>query len=71
MESQGILHCIDENNFEFYIDLSLINTKYIEGARVFKILFKLTDIIPFKNEEIKKNSQGHITIFHDLGISRE
>ena len=44
--------------------------KYLEGARVFKLLFKLTDITPFKNEEIQKNSEGVITIFKDLGISR-
>lgn len=70
MESLGILHCIDENNNDFYIDLSLINMKYLEGARVFKLLLKLTDITPFKNEEIKKNADGLITIFKDLGISR-
>ena len=70
METQGILLCIDENNFDFYIDLSQINMKYLEGARVFKILFKLTEITPFKNEEIQKNLKGRITIFKDLGISR-
>ena len=71
MENHGILQCIDENDYKFYIDLSLINTQYIEGARVFKILFKLTDISPFKNEEIKKNEEGHITIFKDLRICRD
>ena len=70
METQGILLCIGENNFDFYIDLSQINMKYLEGARVFKILFKLTEITPFKNEEIQKNLKGRITIFKDLGISR-
>ena len=70
MESLGILHCVDELDKDFYIDLSLINMKYLEGARVFKLLFNLTDVTPFKNEEIQKNSEGVITIFKDLGITR-
>lgn len=68
MDKHGILKAICKHDEIIYIDLKAINKKNIEGAKIFKYLFKLTDDIPFKNEKMDKDKNGNVTILKGLNI---
>tara|TARA_B100001093_G_scaffold518488_1_gene603522 strand:+ start:225 stop:809 length:585 start_codon:yes stop_codon:yes gene_type:complete len=63
-----ILTIIDANNRIVYVDLSLIDEKNLEGARVFKLLFKMTKDNPFSNIKMYTDDNNNITLFKELGI---
>ena len=68
MNDNRILTMIDANNRIVYIDFSQIDETKLAGARVFKLLFKMTKDNPFSNIKMNMDDNNNSTLFKDLGI---
>ena len=68
MNDNRIITVIDANNRIVYIDFSQIDETKLAGARVFKLLFKMTKDNPFSNIKMNTDDNNNSTLFRDLGI---
>ena len=70
MNDNRILTMIDANNHIVYIDFSQIDETKLAGARVFKLLFKMTKDNPFSNIEMNMDDNNNSTLFR-IWVFRE